>query len=158
MISQKALLYENSFPIKGGSFENAGRTSSRIKTLLEDMKLPREAIKRVAIITYEAEINICSYAKRGKIVLRVTPKFVTIEAIDEGQGIADIELAMQEGYSTATEKIRSMGFGAGMGLANIKKSSDTFRIISEVGKGTHLKMLIAINSDHNKNISDISQR
>jgi anti-sigma regulatory factor (Ser/Thr protein kinase) len=96
------------------------------------------------MVTYEAEINICSYAERGRIVLRVTPKFVTIEAIDEGQGIADIELAMEEGYSTATDKIRHMGFGAGMGLANIKRYSDTFRIISEVNKGTHLKMIIRV--------------
>lgn len=156
MISHKTPIYQNSFPVEGGTFENAGRTSSRIKTLLEEMKLPREIVQRAAVITYEAEINICSYAESGKIALRVTPKFVTIEAIDEGQGIADIELAMKEGYSTATEKIRSMGFGSGMGLANIRKFADTFRIISEVDKGTHLKMIIFINWDRDNNFSDIS--
>jgi anti-sigma regulatory factor (Ser/Thr protein kinase) len=143
--SHEALTYENSFPVEGGTFKNAGRISTRVKALLKEMKLPKEIIRRVAVITYEAEINICSYAERGRIVLRVTPKFVTIEAIDEGQGIADIELAMKEGYSTATEKIRSMGFGAGMGLSNMRNFSDTFRIISEIDKGTRLKMLIHID-------------
>jgi len=81
------------------------------------------------------------------IVLRVTHKFVIIETIDEGQGIADIELAMKEGYSTDTEKILSMGFGSGMGLANIRKFADSFRIISDVEKGAHLKMIIFINTD-----------
>ncbi|NMC95525.1 MAG: anti-sigma regulatory factor [Syntrophorhabdus sp.] len=109
------------------------------------MRLSNEIVRRASVVTYEAEINICSYAERGKILLRVTPKFLIIDAIDEGQGIPDIELAMKEGYSTATDKIRQMGFGAGMGLANIKNFSDTFRIISEVGKGTHLKMIIRIN-------------
>ncbi len=142
MISPETLVYEDSFPVEGGIFENAGQVSGRIKALLTNMKLSKEVIKRVAIVAYEAETNICSYAEHGRIVLRVTPKFVTIEAIDEGQGIADIELAMKEGYSTATEEIRRMGFGGGMGLSNMRNSSDTFRIISEIGKGTHLKMII----------------
>ena len=145
MISHETLIYENSFPVEGGTFKNAGRISTRVKALLKEMKLPREIVRRAAVISYEAEINICSYAERGKIVLRVTPKFVTIEAIDEGQGIADIELAMKEGYSTATDKIRHMGFGAGMGLGNIKHFSDFFYITSEIGKGTHLKMIINID-------------
>ena len=108
------------------------------------MKLPEEIVRRTAIVTYEAEINICSYAERGRIFLRVTSKQITIEAIDEGQGIVDIELAMQEGYSTSTKDIWHMGFGAGMGLSNMKKFSDIFHITSEVGKGTRLKMIIHI--------------
>jgi anti-sigma regulatory factor (Ser/Thr protein kinase) len=135
--------YEKSFPVEEG-FENAGRVAGEVKALLTDLNLPKQVIRRASVVTYEAEMNICSYANRGAIMLRVTPKFITIEAIDEGQGISDIGLAMKEGYSTATDKIRSMGFGAGMGLSNIRKFSDTFRIISEVGKGTHLKMLIRI--------------
>jgi anti-sigma regulatory factor (Ser/Thr protein kinase) len=153
VISHETSFYENSFPVEGGTFKNAGRISTRVKALLKEMKLPREIIRRAAIITYEAEINICSYAERGKIVLRVTPKFVTIEAIDEGQGIADIELAMEEGYSTATEKIRSMGFGAGMGLSNMRNFSDTFRIISEIGNGTRLKMIILIDNGTTRTFS-----
>jgi len=99
---------------------------------------------KAALVSYESEINIVSYAKKGMIQISVTAQKVTIEAIDEGQGIPDINLAMQEGYSTATSKIREMGFGAGMGLCNIKKFSDLFQITSEIGKGTHLKMVINI--------------
>jgi anti-sigma regulatory factor (Ser/Thr protein kinase) len=147
VIPHETSVYENSFPIEGKTFENAGRVSSQVKALLQGMELSKEVVRRAAVVTYEAEINICCYADRGRIILRVTSKFVTIEAIDEGQGIADIELAMKEGYSTATAQIRRMGFGAGMGLSNMKNFSDTFRIISEPGKGTHLKMIILIDRD-----------
>ena len=147
MIPHETVAYENSFPVEGKTFKNAGRVSSQVKALLKGMELSQEVVRRAAVVTYEAEINICCYAERGRIILRVTPKFVTIEAIDEGQGIADIELAMTEGYSTATAHIRSMGFGAGMGLSNMKNFSDTFRIISEPGRGTHLKMIILIHRD-----------
>jgi serine/threonine-protein kinase RsbT len=137
-------VFENSFPVEGRTFINAGYVSRQVKTLLQKMKFSQEIIRRAAIVTYEAEINICSYANRGRIILQVTPKAIIIEAIDEGQGIADIELAMKEGYSTATANIFHMGFGAGMGLSNIKHYSDVFRITSEVGKGTRLKMIINI--------------
>ena len=145
MISYENLTFRKSFHVQGGSFEKAGHISSRVKALLQRMHLSNEVVRRASVVTYEAEINICSYAERGRILLRLTPKFLTIEAIDEGQGIADVELAMKEGYSTATDRIRQMGFGAGMGLSNIKHFSDTFRILSEVGKGTHLKMIIRID-------------
>jgi anti-sigma regulatory factor (Ser/Thr protein kinase) len=144
--SRESLIYEKSFPVEAG-FDFAGRVSGEVKAILTGMGLPKETIRRVAIVTYEAEMNICSYADQGTITLRVKPNFVIIEAADEGQGIEDIGLAMKEGYSTATDKIRSMGFGAGMGLSNIKKFTDTFRIISEDGKGTHLKMLLRIRKD-----------
>jgi serine/threonine-protein kinase RsbT len=144
VISHEASFYENSFPVEGGTFKNAGRVSSQVKALLKKMKFPAEIVRRAAIVTFEAEINICSYADRGKIVLRVTPTDVTIEAIDEGQGIPDIKLAMQTGYSTATEGIMRMGFGAGMGLGNIKRFSDSFCITSEIGKGTRLIMTILL--------------
>lgn len=136
-------IVQKTYNVEGG-FENAGRVSSQVKALLTEKNLPKSIIRRASIVTLEAEMNICSYADRGKIILRLSPHFVTIEAIDEGQGIRDIEAAMVEGYSTATDKIRSLGFGAGLGLSNIKNFSDTFRIFSEVGKGTHLKMLIHI--------------
>lgn len=144
MNSHETVVYENSFPLEGRTFKNAGYISRQVKTLLQRMKLSKEVVRRAAIVTYEAEINICSYAEHGKIILQVTPKQIIIEAIDEGQGIENIKLAMKEGYSTATEKIRHMGFGAGMGLSNIKHFSDFFHITSEVGKGTHLKMIIRI--------------
>ena len=142
MISHETVIYENSFLIEGNSFENAGHISTEVKALLKRLKLPKEIVRRAAIVAYEAEMNICSYAERGTIILRVMPKQIFIEAIDEGRGIADIELAMQEGYSTATEKIWRMGFGAGMGLANMKRFSDFFSITSEIGKGTHIRMII----------------
>ncbi len=141
MISRKTLRYKNTFPIEG-SLENAGRVSGRVKTTLQKLKIPAEIIRRAAIVTYEAEMNICSYAENGKIVLKVTEDEITIDAIDKGQGIPDIEMAMREGYSTATEEIWKMGFGAGMGLSNMRNFSDFFEIVSEVGKGTHLTMKI----------------
>jgi len=144
VISHETIIHEKSFPVEGKTFENAGRVSRQVKVLLQRMKLSKEIVRRAAIVTYEAEINICCYAERGRIVLKVTSKDIIIEAIDEGQGIPDIELAMKEGYSTATENIWHMGFGAGMGLSNIKNFSDSFQITSEVGKGAHLIMVIHI--------------
>ena len=139
-----ASVYENSFPLEGMTFKDAGRVSNQVKKILQKMNFHKDIIRRAAVITYEAEINICSYAERGRITLQVTPQHIIIEAIDEGQGIKDIELAMQEGYSTATKNIYHMGFGAGMGLSNIKRFSDSFNITSEVGKGAHLKMVINV--------------
>lgn len=139
-------LYEGSFTIVGGDFDSAGGVSGSIKAILKRIGIPSDLVRKAALVAYESEINIVSYAKKGMIRLRVVPECILIEAIDEGQGIPDIELAMQPGYSTANQKIREMGFGAGMGLCNIKSFSDIFQISSEVGKGTHLKMIIRANS------------
>ncbi len=130
----------------GGNFDNAGEVSSNIKTVLKQIGLPKDVIRKAALVAYESEINIVSYARKGMIRLRVVPDSIMIEAIDEGQGIPDIEQAMQPGFSTANQKIREMGFGAGMGLCNIKSFSDVFHISSEVGKGTHLRMIIRASS------------
>jgi len=135
-------LYEGSFAVEGGNFDHAGEVSTNIKAILRQIGLSKEVIRKAALVAYESEINIVSYAKRGMIRLRVVPDSILIEAVDEGQGIPDIEQAMQPGFSTASQKIREMGFGAGMGLCNIKSFSDTFHISSELGKGTHLKMII----------------
>ena len=142
-------LYEDSFPVEGGCFDNAGAVSSQVKTLLKALNLSKEVVRRAALVTYESEINITSYARQGRIFLRVTTDQIIIEAIDEGQGIADIELARQKGYSTATDEIREMGFGAGMGLCNIDNFSDSFQITSELGKGTHLTMVVNIPQNGN---------
>ena len=125
-----------------GGFENAGRVSSQVKAFLATLDFPKDIIRRAAIVTLEAEMNICSYAHRGHITIRILPHFITIEAVDEGQGIHDIELAMKEGYSTASDRIREMGFGAGMGLPNMKKCSDDFYIDSVLGRGTSIIMKI----------------
>lgn len=140
-------LYDGSFSVVGGNFDAAGEVSSNIKTILKKIGLPSDVVRKAALVAYESEINIVSYARKGMIRLRVVSDRIMIEAIDEGQGIPDIELAMQPGWSTATQKIREMGFGAGMGLCNIKSFSDIFHISSEVGKGTHLKMIIKTNSN-----------
>jgi len=134
--------YQRNFYVEGGNFNYAGTVSTSIKSILRDMGLPGNVVTKSALVSYESEINIVSYAKKGIIKLTVDSNTVQIEVIDEGPGIPDIELAMQEGYSTADHKIREMGFGAGMGLANMKKYADVFHISSEVGKGTHLKMTI----------------
>lgn len=140
-------LYDGSFTITGGNFDNAGKVSSNIKTILKQIGLSKNVVRKAALVAYESEINIVSYARKGMIRLRVVPECIMIEAIDEGQGIPDIELAMQPGWSTANQRIREMGFGAGMGLCNIKSFSDIFNISSEVGKGTHLKMIIKTNCE-----------
>jgi len=138
----KPNLYSESFHIEGGNFNSAGIVSTSIKSILKKLGIPGDIVRKAAIVSYEAEINVVSYAKKAVVNLTVGPGVVRIEVIDEGQGIPNIDLAMQEGYSTADQRIREMGFGAGMGLCNIKNYSDDFHIESEVGKGTHLKMTI----------------
>ena len=137
-------LNKYSFDVEGGNFNAAGTVSMRIKSILKQKGLPDNVVRKSAIVSYEAEINIVSYAKKGTINLTVTPKTVEIEVSDEGPGIPNIELAMEQGYSTANQHIREMGFGAGMGLHNIKSYSDKFDISSEVDKGTFLKMIILL--------------
>ncbi len=146
MVDEKPL-YDGSFSVVGGNFDNAGEVSSNIKTILKKIGLPSDIIRKAALVAYESEINIVSYARKGMIRLCVSPQCIMIEAIDEGQGIPDIDLAMQPGWSTANQKIREMGFGAGMGLCNIRSFSDVFNISSEIGKGTHLRMIIKTNSN-----------
>ncbi|HPD55968.1 MAG TPA: ATP-binding protein [Smithellaceae bacterium] len=142
MCAAENILEKHSFDIEGGNFSNAGTVSTKIKSILKQKNLPDDVVRRSAIVCYEAEINIVSYAKKGVISLTIRPNSVQIEADDEGPGIPNIELAMQQGYSTANQQIREMGFGAGMGLHNIKTYSDIFDISSEVDKGTFLKMTI----------------
>lgn len=141
--------YENSFTVDGGNFDDAGRASGKVKTILKEMGLQKHVVRMASVITYEAEINIVSYARQGVIRLQVRPEYVQIEAVDEGPGISDIRLAMQQGWSTATDKIREMGFGAGMGLNNIRNFSDIFHMSSDVGSGTRLKMIIRIPQEQN---------
>lgn len=138
------VIFDKTFTVEGGNFDKAGQVSGEVKNILKKFNLPPETVRRAVLVTYESEINIVSYAHTGLINVKLMPDRVIIEAQDEGPGIADIELAMQEGYSTATDKIREMGFGAGMGLPNIQNYSDFFRIRSDYGRGTRLKMVINI--------------
>ncbi len=142
--ADKGPSFSESFSVVGGNFNDAGAVSSRIKRILKKMCLPTDVIRKAAICTYEAEMNIVCYAQRGNITLSVDDDRVVIKADDEGEGIPDIALAMQAGYSTSTAKIREMGFGAGMGLDNIDKFADDFSITSEVGRGTQLVMIVYV--------------
>ena len=139
------ILYKQTYKISGRDFVNAGSVSVKIKKILKEIGIRPEVIYRVSICCYEAEMNVVMYAMLGMMDFTITENEVIINLEDEGPGIPDIEKAMQEGYSTATQEIREMGFGAGLGLPNIKKNSDEFKIESEVAKGTKLNFKIYIN-------------
>ncbi len=138
-------VFRREFPVKGGDFSKAGTVACRIKDLLKELGLDAQIIRRAAIACYEAEMNIIMYAWEGLLKLAVSPGRVRITVDDKGPGIPDIGLAMTEGYSTATPEMRELGFGAGMGLPNIKRNADQLRIESEVGRGTHLQITINAN-------------
>ena len=135
--------FESVYRVLGKDFSNAGKVSTSIKDTLKRLGVSPAVVRRVAIVSYEAEMNLVMYAIRGKMSLSVSRDAVTLNIDDEGPGIPDISLAMQEGYSTATAEMREMGFGAGMGLPNIKKNADEFDISSEVGRGTRLFIRVA---------------
>ena len=126
----------------GRDFDRAGEASGNLKTTLSRLGFDPGIIRRVVIATYEAEMNIVIYAHGGEIVAEVRPDRIRIEVLDNGPGIPDIDLAMQPGYSTAPEWVREMGFGAGMGLPNIKSCSDQMKLESTVGVGTRLEIVI----------------
>ena len=138
-------VYRHEFPVKGGDFANAGAAARRIKELLKDMGLDPRTVRRAAIVSYEAEMNVIMYAHEARIDLAVSPREVRITVDDRGPGIPDVELAMTEGYSTATADMRELGFGAGMGLPNIKRNADAFAIDSVPGQGTRLDITIRTN-------------
>jgi anti-sigma regulatory factor (Ser/Thr protein kinase) len=139
-------LYHKTFYIRGNDFDKAGEVSTQIKSILKGVGINSNVIRRVAIAAFEAEMNVVIHADMGKVDFMLTPEDIIITVSDKGPGIADIPLAMQEGYSTASDEMREMGFGAGMGLPNIKKNSDDLEIESEVDIGTLLRIMI----HHNK--------
>ena len=135
------------FEVQGGDFAAAGEASSRLKAVLRQLGLGADLIRRVAIATYEAEMNVVIHAYHGRIEARIAPAAIEVKVVDEGPGIPDIELAMQEGYSTAPEAVREMGFGAGMGLSNIQRYSDLLVIRSRVGRGTDLLARVEVGGE-----------
>lgn len=141
--------YQHKFKIKGGDFVRAGEPSCEIRNIMREIGIGPDIIRRVAIAAYEAEMNVVMYADNGTITFTATPKEVIIAVDDTGSGIPDINLAMQPGYSTATQEMREMGFGAGMGLPNIKRNADIFEIYSIIGKGTFLKIIFKLNGKKN---------
>ncbi|MEK9148489.1 MAG: CBS domain-containing protein [Candidatus Desantisbacteria bacterium] len=142
---QATLLLE--YNIIGQDFNRAGEAGSKLKRELEHLGILPEVRRRVGIATYEAEINIVVFTPGGKITALIKPHQIEVRAKDTGPGIPDIRKAMQPGFSTAPEWVRELGFGAGMGLVNIKKCSDKMAIRSKVGKGTNLKFIVGINED-----------
>ena len=130
------------YQVDGEDFSVAGEASSAVKKTLKQLGFSPDVIRRVAIAMYEGEINMVIHADGGEARVEISQSDIKIILADKGPGIKDISLAMQEGYSTAPEEVRNLGFGAGMGLPNIKKYSDDLKIDTELGVGTTLTILI----------------
>ena len=137
-MSMLTLRYE----VPGDDFTRAGEASSDVKRKLKQLGYNPEAIRKVAIAMYEGEINMVIHAGGGEAIVDIDPRQVHVVLRDHGPGIPDVEMAMQEGWSTAPDNVRNLGFGAGMGLPNIKKYTDEFRIDTAVGEGTTLTMTV----------------
>jgi len=120
---------------------NAGKASSSIKRVLKQLNVAPELVKRVVIALYETEVNVVAHATRGEIRILIESESIEVLVKDSGPGIPDIEQAMKEGFSTASKEVREMGFGAGMGLPNIKRNTDSFHIESIPGEGTIVKFV-----------------
>jgi anti-sigma regulatory factor (Ser/Thr protein kinase) len=133
------------YQIDGGDFANAGKASSEIKRTLKQLNISPKIIKRVVVSLYEAEVNIVAHAHRGDIDVNINSKEISIVLKDQGPGISDIDKAMEIGFSTASASVISMGFGAGMGLPNIKKNSDFMKVDSEVGVGTTVTLKVTLS-------------
>ena len=132
------------YDIDGQDFSSAGEASVAIKKKLRQLGFPSEVIRRCSIAMYEGEINMVIHADGGTADVIVEPDQITILLEDHGPGIPDVELAMKEGYSTSTEEIRTMGFGAGMGLPNMKRYTESLEIETQVGVGTKLTMVVRV--------------
>jgi anti-sigma regulatory factor (Ser/Thr protein kinase) len=133
--------------IAGGDFAKAGNVASSLKKVLRQLNIDHAVSKRIVIALYEGEVNVVAHAYSGVIEVEIDEEKVKITITDKGPGIIDIEKAMKEGYSTATTQVREMGFGAGMGLSNMKKNSDLMKISSIPGEGTTVELLNYIKPD-----------
>ncbi len=128
------------FNIQGGDLTQAGHPSSEVKKVLKQLGIDGKMVKNIVIALYEAEVNVVAHAWKGTVSVEIDENKITMLVSDEGPGIPDVELAMQPGFSTASKIVRQMGFGAGMGLPNIKKNTNELLIETQVGKGTKLIM------------------
>lgn len=133
------------YDIEADNFVTAGEASSNVKKKLSQLGVTPQIIKRAAVAMYEAEINAVIHGGGGHAIVEISEYCAVIKIVDRGPGIPDVQLAMKEGYSTAPDSIREMGFGAGMGLPNIKKHADKLEINTEVGKGTEVIITIYFN-------------
>ena len=132
------------YDIPADDFTRAGEASSDVKRKLKQMGVGPDAIRKVAIAMYEGEINMVIHAKGGQITVEITPEQIRMILADVGPGIPDVELAMQAGYSTAPDEVRSLGFGASMGLPNMKKYTDEMSIDTRIGEGTTITMAVRL--------------
>lgn len=130
------------YTVSPDDFTRAGEASSNVKSKLKQIGVPPEVVRKAAIAMYEGEINMVIHANGGEITVTISPETITIILADHGPGIPDVEKAMQAGYSTAPDNIRNLGFGAGMGLPNMKKYSDEMTIHTQLGIGTTVTMVI----------------
>ena len=136
-------LLRESFSVSARNFEKAGEVSSNIKAILKELGIDSAIVRRAVIVSFEAEMNVVMYTTCGGcITFILTDRDITLEIVDDGPGIPDIRLAMQEGWSTATPEMRARGFGAGLGLPNMKRNSDEFEITSTVGVGTTVRYAV----------------
>ena len=137
-------MIKESYPVKANDMTAAGDVSARIKRQMKQLGIPASVVRRVSVGTYEAEINLVSHSDGGRIDFEISPENITIRVVDQGPGIPDLKKAMTEGWSTASNEVRNMGFGAGMGLPNMKRNADAFDIKSTVGVGTDITMVFNI--------------
>lgn len=138
--NRETIILNNQFTIEGSDFAEAGSVSTEVKAILKKIGIDSGIVRRVAISMYESEMNVIMHAKRAQVDLVLTPEYIELSIDDEGKGIPDVDLAMQEGFTTSTEEQRAMGFGSGMGLPNINRNADKLTVTSEVGKGTFVRM------------------
>ena len=142
--TEKETTYQETRRVQKGDFAAAGQISASYKNMLKRLGVDSKVVRRLAIASYEAEINLAIHTLGGSMTIIVYPDHIFLVVEDTGPGIADIALAMQEGYSTAPEEVRMLGFGAGMGLPNMKKYSDDMKIETELGVGTTVTMTVRI--------------
>ena len=132
------------YTVKAGDYQTAGDASSTIKRKLKQLGVDSGILRRIAVASYEVELNLIIHSQGGTLTMKMTPEEIQLTCEDVGPGIADIEEALREGYSTASEEARTLGFGAGMGLPNMRRNADDFYMESELGKGTTIKMRFAL--------------
>jgi serine/threonine-protein kinase RsbT len=140
-------LLDCSYRVHGRDYDTGGERSTQIKSVLTRLEIDPAIVRRAVVVAFEAEMNVVMYADDGALTLTITDEDITIEMEDSGPGIPDIDLAMQEGWSTATDEMRERGFGFGMGLPNIRRNSDDFAITSQVGLGTVVVSRISLDGD-----------
>ena len=138
------MMIKETYPVAADDMTAAGDVSARIKRHMKQLGIPSSVMRRVAVGTYEAEINLVIHSDGGRIDFEISPEKITIRVVDQGPGIPDLKKAMTEGWSTASNEVRNMGFGAGMGLPNMKKNTDSMEIFTTPGVGTRIVMRVML--------------